>query len=100
MRQDQFISRHEADWQALAAWLDATDRRKRDADSESSLRDSDVPQRYRRLCQQLALARKRGYSPMLIERLAQLVERTHTLMYRPPNPRWWRAIAFIASGAP
>ena len=100
MRQDRFIARHDADWIALATWLDQADRRKRDAGAESSLRDSDVPQRYRRLCQQLALARRRGYSPMLIERLAQLVERTHTLMYRPPNPRWWRAIAFIASEFP
>jgi uncharacterized membrane protein SpoIIM required for sporulation len=100
MRQDRFIARNDADWIALATWLDQADRRKRDAGAESSLRDCDVPLRYRRLCQQLALARKRGYSPMLIERLAQLAERAHTLMYRPPTPRWWRAIAFIASEFP
>lgn len=37
---------------------------------------------------------------MLIERLGQLVERTHTLLYRPPNPRWWRAVGFIISEFP
>ena len=29
------------------------------------LRDEDMPARYRRLCQQLALARSRGYSPVV-----------------------------------
>lgn len=101
MRQDQFIARHDADWNALAAWLDVAERsRKAAAGADVACTDAEVPQRYRRLCQQLALARKRGYSPMLIERLAQLVERTHTLMYRPPNPRWWRAVAFIVSEFP
>jgi uncharacterized membrane protein SpoIIM required for sporulation len=100
MRQDQFVARHDADWQALSAWLDAAGRRPRAAAAEAPCDDTEVPRRYRRLCQQLALARRRGYSPMLIERLAQLAERTHTLMYRPPNPRWWRAIAFIVSEFP
>ena len=101
MRQDQFIARHEADWQALAAWLDVADQRKPNAAvSDAGCNAADVPGRYRRLCQQLALARRRGYSPMLIERLGQLVERTHTLLYRPPNPRWWRAIGFIVSEFP
>lgn len=102
MRQDQFVARHDADWQALSAWLDAAGRRPRAAAAatDAPCDDTEVPRRYRRLCQQLALARRRGYSPMLIERLAQLAERTHTLMYRPPNPRWWRAIAFIVSEFP
>ena len=101
MRQDQFIARHEADWQVLASWLDAAERRKPCAHAiEAGCHDAEVPQRYRRLCQQLALTRRRGYSPMLIERLGQLVERTHTLLYRPPNPRWWRAVGFIISEFP
>lgn len=101
MRQDHFIARHEPEWRALSAWLDVAERRKpAPSGSDATCPAAEVPSRFRRLCQQLALARRRGYSPMLIERLGQLVERTHTLMYRPPNPRWWRAIAFIVSEFP
>lgn len=101
MRQDHFIARHEPEWRALSAWLDVAERRKPGpSGSDATCPAAEVPSRFRRLCQQLALARRRGYSPMLIERLGQLVERTHTLMYRPPNPRWWRAIAFIVSEFP
>jgi uncharacterized membrane protein SpoIIM required for sporulation len=100
MRQDQFVSRHESEWQALAAWLEAAEQRKAGGDAATLCPDVEVPRRYRRLCQQLALARRRGYSPMLVERLGQLTERAHTILYRPPNPRWWRAISFIASDFP
>jgi len=101
MRQDQFAHRYESEWQALAAWLDGARKSlAKPAPAAAACADAEVPGRYRRVCQQLALARRRGYSPMLIERLGQLVERTHTILYRPPNPRWWRAIAFIASDFP
>ena len=54
MRQDQFIARHEADWQVLASWLDAAERRKPGAHAiEAGCHDAEVPQRYRRLCQPL-----------------------------------------------
>ncbi len=66
MRQDQFVARHDADWQALSAWLDAAGRRPRAAAADAPCDDAEIPRRYRRLCQQLALARRRGYSPMLI----------------------------------
>lgn len=101
MRQDQFIARHEPEWQALDAWLEhSTAIRRGQATQDLALATADVPQRYRRLCQQLALARRRGYSPALIDRLAQLVERSHTLIYRPPRPRWWRAVSFVVSTFP
>ena len=110
MRQDQFIGSHGAEWQTLGAWLDVAERRARrkppsDGTTPPPVPDAvcddvDIPRRYRRVCQQLALARRRGYSPMLIDRLSQLVERTHTIFYRPPRPRWWRVVSFIASEFP
>ena len=45
--------------------------------------DGEVPARYRRLCQQLALARRRGYSTPLLERLQGLMQRGHAVLYRP-----------------
>jgi uncharacterized membrane protein SpoIIM required for sporulation len=40
-----------------------------------------LPQAYRALCQSLALARQRGYSPSLTEHLHTLVLRTHRRIY-------------------
>lgn len=47
----------------------------------------DFPARYRALCQQLALARSRAYSPTLVERLQLLVAEGHRVLYgaRPPG---------------
>ncbi len=106
MRQDHFITAHAGEWQSLAAWLDAAEQRKPRKKTgtmqppDPTFADLELPRRYRRACQQLALARRRGYSPMLIERLSQLVERAHTIFYRPPRPRWWRVVSFIASDFP
>ena len=56
-----------------------------------ALDDTTFPQRYRRLCQQLALARERGYSPQLVQRLQQLMQQGHSVLYRTPPTRWRRA---------
>ena len=46
-----------------------------------ALADVDVPQGYRRVCQHLALARDRQYSPELVDRLNRLALRGHQLLY-------------------
>ncbi|MGH8088379.1 MAG: stage II sporulation protein M, partial [Stenotrophomonas sp.] len=103
MRQEQFVARYQGEWQALERWLtlrgDSARRARRIVDP-SSLNDEDVPQRYRRLCQQLALARKRGYSPQLVARLQQLMQEGHGLLYRTPAPRWRRALEFLLADFP
>ncbi len=85
MRQEHFIARHQAEWQAFDAWLDARGGRPRRARADRDWRgmdDSAVPAAYRRLTQQLGLARRRGYSPQLVERLQALVQRGHDVSYR------------------
>ena len=54
-----------------------------------------MPARYRRLCQQLALARSRGYSPQVVERLQALTQRGHAVFYRAAPPQWRRALQFF-----
>ncbi|WP_028455190.1 stage II sporulation protein M [Chitinilyticum litopenaei] len=75
MKQKLFEARHRALWasieQSLAAKSPA----------------SDFPERYRTLCHTLALARQRGYSPSLIERLNQLALAAHRLLYGAPGQR-------------
>ncbi len=103
MRQDAFIARHEAEWQAFDAWLDArggSPRRARRTRDWDGIRDDDVPARYRRICQQLALARRRGYSPQVTARLQALMQGGHNVLYRPPPPPWRRALWFLMADFP
>ena len=103
MRQEHFIVRHEAEWLAFEQWLDARAARPRRARADRSWRglaDEDVPAAYRRVCQQLGLARRRGYSPQLVARLQELMQRGHAVMYRPPLPRWRRAFEFFLADMP
>jgi len=104
MRQDAFVARHESEWDAFERWLDAREgspRRARATRREwDGLVDEDVPSRYRRLCQQQALARRRGYSPQVTARLQALMQRGHNVLYRPPPPPWRRALRFLLADFP
>ncbi|MFK3844627.1 MULTISPECIES: stage II sporulation protein M [Stenotrophomonas] len=105
MKQEQFVSRYQPEWQALEAWLEQRAhlgrRRRARAPVDPALpADAEFPQRYRRLCQQLALARQRGYSPQLVEHLQQLMQRGHTLLYRTPAFRWRGVLEFLLADFP
>jgi len=102
MRQEQFIARHRAEWDAFEQWLrrrGAGPRRLRTAGT-GAVPDEEIPARYRRLCQHLALARRRGYSPPLLQHLQQLMHDGHAALYRAPPPRWRRALEFLVAGFP
>jgi len=104
MRQDAFVARYAAEWDAFERWLDAREgsprRARADRHTWDGLLDEDIPPRYRRLCQQQALARRRGYSPQLTSRLQALMQRGHNLLYRPPPPPWRRALMFLLADFP
>jgi len=104
MRQEHFIKRHQPEWNAFEQWLDARGQQVKKARMSRrqwhGLADHEMPARYRRLCQQLALARRRGYSPLVTDRLQQLMQRGHGLLYRTPPPRWRRAVEFLMAGFP
>ena len=68
MKQEQFVARYQQEWQDLEHWLllrAGASRRTRRKASALALDDTAFPQRYRRLCQQLALARERGSASAL-----------------------------------
>jgi uncharacterized membrane protein SpoIIM required for sporulation len=103
MRQDAFVARHRAEWEAFERWLEARGesvRRARRTPELDDLRDADVPARYRRLCQHLALARRRGYSPSVTARLQRLMQRGHAVLYRTPPTRWRQLAVFLLAGFP
>jgi uncharacterized membrane protein SpoIIM required for sporulation len=103
MKQETFQSAHRAEWDRYARWLE------RDAKKEAQrvflpddrpLDAQDFPAAYRRLCQQLAIAERRGYSEQLLVELRSLVQRGHVLLYQPPKPRLRRALDFFAADFP
>ncbi len=104
MKQDAFVARHAAEWDAFEHWLDAREASPRRARARrrdwTGLADEDMPSRYRRLCQQQALARRRGYSPHLTARLQALMQRGHDVLYRPPPPPWRQALRFLMADFP
>ena len=104
MKQETFVQRHQAEWSALEQWFvargDSAKRARQQRREWHGLSDYEVPSRYRRLCQQLALARRRGYSPVVTDRLQQLMQRGHGVLYRTPAPRWRSAVEFLIAGFP
>lgn len=103
MKQETFQARHDEEWTAFERWLDARARpkaRERMASGEGVFTDSDFPAAYRRICQQLALAERRGYSALMIARLQDLAQRGHLVLYQPRAPRLSRIVDFFAADFP
>jgi uncharacterized membrane protein SpoIIM required for sporulation len=103
MKQEDFLARHAPEWSALEQWLDrrgAAHAHERKPPDQAPFDDLEFPGRYRRACQHLALARRRGYSPLVTDPLALLVRRGHTVLYRAPTPRFARVRHFFAAEFP
>ncbi len=79
MKQEQFITAHEAKWQRLEAWLERRSPKRQPLSNKAS--PAEFAALYRQTCQHLALARSRLYSPHLINRLNRLVLESHQIMY-------------------
>ena len=103
MRQAAFVDRHGPEWDAFEAWLERRRKLRRGEERDlppGSLPDAAVPERYRRLCQHLALARDRQYSPDLVDRLNALALRGHHLLYGASGGRRQRGLEFVRRGFP
>lgn len=81
MNQQRFQELHGEQWETFEQWLDHMTAKRRAEVPAATFGESDLPHRYRTLCQHLALARDRQYSPALVERLNRLVIRAHQFMY-------------------
>lgn len=83
MRQKQFEEHYQSLWQLIEQQL-----------ARPEIGGAQLPQQYRQLCQCLALAQQRGYSPALVDYLQRLVQQVHPLIYgcaveRPLLLRTW-----------
>lgn len=96
----QFEQRWTAEWDELAALLDAVEGGARKAKSEGGFAEPkrDKPQieverlaaLYRRACEHLALARARAYPMPMVARLDALAHRAHQVIYRRRDFGWAR----------
>ncbi len=95
MRQIEFERRFGDQWTTLENWIEAHGGNKQIKDRAPA---SVVPWLYRNVCHQLALARERRYSPLLVDRLHQLVLRGHHVLYAAPAPGRDGFWAFLMGG--
>lgn len=99
MKQRHFEQRHAADWRTFAATLDRLEHRQ-SAETAAPLPVAELPGAYRRLCQHLAIARTRGYSGALLDRLNPLALRAYQQLYRAPQRRWPVVLDFLTGDFP
>lgn len=95
MKQSQFETHHQPEWQRFTRLLEALERGKVDSKTSEGFASD-----YRRICQQLALAQERGYSSHLIDPLHQLATRGHQQLYRHRSQMGARVLSFIMAGFP
>ncbi|MBD8525498.1 stage II sporulation protein M [Pseudomarimonas arenosa] len=96
MKQHQFETAHEARWQSFEHMLAAKPARGKSPPADLRAYAAE----YRRVCQDFALAQRRGYSPALLARLQVLMQQGHHRLYRPPKPQMMRAVNFFAAEYP
>jgi uncharacterized membrane protein SpoIIM required for sporulation len=90
MRQAAFEAAHAADWQAFERFLDG--------ERPPAFDRQEMPARYRRICQALALAADRQYSPELVDRLNRLALRGHGVLYRNRRRESQQVLEFLLGG--
>ncbi|MDH5786244.1 MAG: stage II sporulation protein M [Chromatiales bacterium] len=99
MNQEAFVTRYQPLWDELEAVLDDMELptlRRRERHSSSPR----LPHLYRRLCNHYALARRRRYSPTLVEQLHRLVLRGHQQLYTHRGAWLWQLLIFIIADFP
>ncbi len=92
MKQTPFEAAHAREWEAFEEFLENP--------KSSAFSAAEMPARYRRLCQSLALAADRQYSPTLVDRLNRLALRGHHALYQNRRRQTQRVVEFMLAGFP
>jgi len=96
MKQGPFEARHATEWREFEAFIDTSSGKK----GEPPFDLAEMPERYRRLCQSLALAADRQYSPELVDRLNHLALRGHHALYAERGRDSRQILDFLTGGFP
>ncbi|WP_299594242.1 stage II sporulation protein M [uncultured Microbulbifer sp.] len=99
MKQRDFEQRHQSLWLQLENTL-AGYCKHAPIEANGSAMVEDLPASYRRLCQQLAVAKERQYTSNLIARLNQLVMACHQRLYQEKSVSRNRWLEYLFSGFP
>jgi uncharacterized membrane protein SpoIIM required for sporulation len=94
MKQAPFEAAYREEWLAFERFLDAP------GVVHPAFAPEEMPRRYRRLCQHLALAADRQYSPELVDRLNLLALRGHHALYANRRRQSQRLADFLLAGFP
>ena len=92
MKQTPFEAAHAREWEQFEQFLENP--------KSSAFPEEEMPERYRRLCQSLALAADRQYSPTLVDRLNRLALRGHHALYQNRRRQTQRVVEFMLAGFP
>lgn len=99
MRQRTFETIYQPFWDNFANQLENLENTRK-KDKTTTPQKADFPANYQTICQHLAIAEARAYSPLLITRLRQLVQRGHQLLYQHRSNLLQRILQFIDYGFP
>lgn len=98
VKERQYITSRQSDWDAWDRWLEATDRRRR-AGAEV-IPPAVLAQRFRRLCLDAALVRDRNYSAALGEDVHHRVLAVHQRIYGAGRPESGAIRRFVGADFP
>jgi uncharacterized membrane protein SpoIIM required for sporulation len=90
MKQAPFEAAHALEWSEFENFLE----------KKPSFDPAEMPARFRRLCQHLALAAERRYSAELVDRLNRLALRGHHALYANRRRESQQVLEFMAAGFP
>jgi len=93
MKQAPFEAVHAHEWREFEDFLEKKSK-------PAPFPAEEMPARYRRLCQCLALAADRQYSPALVDRLNELALRGHHALYQNRRRQGQRVVEFMLAGFP
>lgn len=102
VKEVQFVERREAEWEAWDRYLDSFHGKRAagEAVRAETLPPSALPASFRRLCRDLALARDRQYSALLVEALQRRVLAAHQRVYGASRASLDGVLAFFGGGFP
>jgi uncharacterized membrane protein SpoIIM required for sporulation len=93
MKQAPFEAAHAHEWREFEDFLEKKSK-------AAPFPAAEMPARYRRLCQSLALAADRQYSPALVDRLNELALRGHHALYQNRRRQTQPVMEFLLAGFP
>lgn len=106
MKETQFINQRQGEWEAWDRWLSATANKTKAAAAGpaapplTGITVDTLPSAYRRLCQDLSLARDRNYSSPLVHALHDRVLAAHQRIYGARRRIKGHWLEFLLAGLP